>query len=88
MKSNVAINGIQSPRKTNIQKPINMYMNITTIPTLISLKFEPKVVYAYELGKKKCSINDQLFSKYSILSKNGQEVDSCSLRMQTKSGAF
>ena len=51
MKSNVAINGIQSPRKTNIQNPISIYAKITTIPTLILLEFEAKVRHALEMNK-------------------------------------
>lgn len=53
MKSNVAIKGIQRLRNTNIQKPKSIYMKITIIPILISLKFEPKVMHAAQMHKKK-----------------------------------
>ena len=55
--------GIQSPRNTNIQKPKSMYMKITTIPTLISLKFEPKVMLVNHMHKTQASFIDQLLSK-------------------------
>jgi hypothetical protein len=61
---------------------------MTTIPTLISLKFVPKVIQAPYVRNKNLSVANQLFSEYFIIHLHGKQVNARSGQLNNKLLAY